>query len=462
MSLSLLLVFLQAAGTGQEPRWQDPSEVQRLDGLTDIYGPTQVFRTRSGHVGVVIYLQTDDQAQIALRISPGDRGPWIDAPLPAPWVRVLQVEGDEVELLGFQDNTPETLRSRVTLEGGRPRELWKKKFSPPKGWRLQDVAVDGHALRALLADEGDFTRLSFSQSTDDGATWTQPAIFGRTVHRGALHRSTELLRTEGAHHVVFLAEGGLVLQSSKDGGKTWTPSELKSAIPPDFGVPHSVVGMAEGRTIHLVVAAKVPKAAATILHVASRDDGATWEAAQPIMKGPIGGDLAPFYSLRGAGHLLAFTATDNDRARLQLSRDGGRTWTESDLREGIRGGTGLAATWVDPGGSLRTAMMVDQRKGRGAPANLQWVLLRVWDAPSAPPAPLEGEAREAALKMIQRLGDDDVAVREAAAAELRKLGAAAHLLFREELERTTDLHLKDSLRLLLPGPLRERWWAGSR
>jgi hypothetical protein len=458
MSLPLLFTLLLAAA--QDPGWREPSEVHRVDGMIDIYGPSEIFRTRNGHVGVVITAQDGNDAVSWLRVSQGDQGPWTEPTLPAPWGRLLQVQGDEVDVLTCDPQG--RIRLRLAWENGRPREVWRKKFSPPPdGRRLAQVLADGDTLLALLSDKDDFRRLSVARSTDGGASWSESTSLGRSVHRGSPRVSTDLLRTEtGVHAVVLDEAGGVHHHSTQDGGGTWAKKDLRPFLPADLGSADSIVGLALGGTLHLVMTFWEKKAREHVIHVASRDEGRTWEKARKILTGPIGGDLAPFYGLRGSGEVLAFTATDHQRARLLVSRDGGRAWKESDVRAGLRYGAGLAATWVDPEGTLRCALTVDLRSRTGLPLR-SFVLLRAWDQPVAPPAPLEGEAREAALRLIRRLGDDDPTVRAEAFAALRKLGGAAHPLLREEADRTDDAETKGSLKRLLPQPLREEWWAGS-
>lgn len=461
----VLLAILQGAAPDDSSggrRWLYPEEVMRFDAELDICGPTRVFRSKSGRTGVIIYRQ--DRAMNHVRIAePESPSTWTGPDQTVDSLEMVSLRGESALLLVTDGSYPSGSGEGGLLRMDLARPWDARRTRIREGVAPHDLIDRGSDLAVLLAGREDPLRYAASSSGDGGRTWTPPRPLFKVRNRGSPYRCTKILPTTRGHHLFFLSEsGGLGQVLSRDDGKTWTAEEKGPSIPPLFGTPDSVIGLATGRTLHLIATCWTSRAREIVLYLASTDQGRSWGEARLILKGPIGPDLAPFYHLAGSGKVLVFSCTDRREARFIASRDGGRTWHEEPVTQGIEGRTALACAWVAPDGAIVASFLADRTLNKTGVFRRSFILVRRFDrAPPVPDASAPGfERRLTAL--VARLGDADFRKREEATRELGRMTGIAPLL-RAHLEKSRDAEIRHRLRLVLSGlEVRPEWWSGDR
>jgi photosystem II stability/assembly factor-like uncharacterized protein len=175
------------------------------------------------------------------------------------------------------------------------------------------------------------------RSTDGGRTWTRVA-FGPGARLGRLAVSSD-----GDAYVVEERDGGAVVHRSTDGGATWTARPAPAGLDDGFPPLGALAADADGRVF--AFAERAPGDDGQVW--SSADGGATW-AASPFP--------ALFFSpVAAAGRLLAL---DQETGSVQVSGDGGMTWTPiavgpgrgTFLRQGPDGAVYAAFEDTDPNG----------------------------------------------------------------------------------------------------------------
>jgi photosystem II stability/assembly factor-like uncharacterized protein len=164
-------------------------------------------------------------------------------------------------------------------------------------------------------------------STDGGEHWTGVASFGRTE----------------PGHARFLSfadsKRGLIatpddLGFTQDGGATWT----KLALPKDAGMIAAVSSSDDAGALRLRVLDEDGKL------WESADAGKTWAAGKSPLKGSVFQSMTTAWAamrFHGAeGQLAAFVDEDaGPRGRVYRTHDGGKSWAEEAVPQGIKAGT---------------------------------------------------------------------------------------------------------------------------
>ena len=115
----------------------------------------------------------------------------------------------------------------------------------------------------------------------------------------------------------------LIVRRSADGGRTWS----SVALPDDYGGTTPVLAFADAVNGYLLCAALRGGGPSVVLR--TDDGGATWRTV-----GTPGSNLGSVFSASGPGVLWSGTQGDAgpvERPVLDVSRDGGRTWTDARL-----------------------------------------------------------------------------------------------------------------------------------
>jgi hypothetical protein len=308
-------------------------------------------------------------------------------------------------------------------------------------WGVDAAAHRGKLFAlSLLSESGRNLRVVVQSSADRGGTWSEPEELCRTGQRLSSTGSILALWDGGEklHAVVLQAlaeeggEAGPRHWTSADGGDTW---EGAAELPaPEEGA--KILGLravADGREAALLVAGGA-KLGAWLYR--SSDGGEGWAAPRrlddlPATKGR--GDPLMHCHLALGARLSAFgrgsvnikqhhdrktgrvTMSVTGRCRLTVSRDGGVTWREEPVAEGMAGAPFGPACAPREDGSL------DAILGWASKGVARMVLLHRRGLPQAPP-PRDQRTTALVAALITDLAHEDYRVRERAAAGLRELG----------------------------------------
>jgi hypothetical protein len=220
----------------------------------------------------------------------------------------------------------------VALHAGGSSAIAAAHGSPARGALNGDVVAfeedeDGHALALLnTVESGYIVRTEVFRSEDDGATW---ATVARFKDRLAM---TFLRAEDGTLHVVMAdrSRHTAVVRSSKDGGKTWLPEATIGGWIPAF------TSLAEDHDGRLIAAGKEhEKDSRRVRWVvfSSEDRGTTWRKVSPP---PVDDhdSVASSVAIDGDGSWMiagrAWSQEDRQVWRVQVTRDGGRSWTDEE------------------------------------------------------------------------------------------------------------------------------------
>jgi len=311
-----------------------------------------------------------------------------------------------------------------------------------------------------MASEGSGGGFQLSRSEDGGKSWSefQPIPGEFDTYRPYV---PVVVTSRGLHLFPVSSSGGMLHKLSVDKGRTWT-DEPAPALPGRKVRPTWALGTSNGKDIHLVTAAHQ-----NFYHVASRDEGRTWEKENFLARLDVDGI---FPQMTMAGDILAFSMLSptpgQAQAWLFLSRDGGRQWKREEFNAGVGGVSQYATLWAEADGTLWSAFTTSGiRPGVGR----EYILLREYAGLPAPATPLDEAARKRVALLIARLVDDAPREREAATASLLQLGEAATPLLQESMAASSDpeatLRIREILRKIEgSGPNSAEasdWWLGA-
>jgi hypothetical protein len=209
---------------------------------------------------------------------------------------------------------------------------------PSQAGSAPALAADGngtlHAMYAVPLNES--RGVYYTQSTDQGATWTDARlIFDAAAAGWAMVSDVQLVVDSANHlHATWMQSAlppattylGIYYARSLDGGQSWSEPAQISGV--DTGFP--VLAASAPNEIHIVWSGSLSDQT-QLWHQWSTDDGATWTKATPI----IGqSDVAPQADLAtdGAGALYLVgveQTTDASAALFYLRWDGG-LWTDRE------------------------------------------------------------------------------------------------------------------------------------
>jgi hypothetical protein len=232
-----------------------------------------------------------------------------------------------------------------------------------------------------------------ARSTDNGATWTAPAVLNNNAGSDSRDDLKALIATDGQGHWVVVwysnedlaGTGGqdfdIRVSRSEDNGETWTDvaslnttaaTDTRNDTEPQIitdGLGHWLAvwhsndpqNGSLGRDVEIFVAR-------------SMDNGATWTAPQPVNTNAatdVGDDVDPRIATDGRGHWVAVWASNENL--------GGVVDTEGDLLVARSADNG--ATWTSPEALNNNAAGdagIDERPRLAADAQGAWVV--VWES----------------------------------------------------------------------------------
>jgi hypothetical protein len=281
-------------------------------------------------------------------------------------------------------------------------------------------------------------RLLYCRSADGGRTWPkEPTVIAATTmgedysRLGSFQFSADQLGR-------FVAErtGPLLFYRSADAGRTWTKQtvQLRDELPAAARrLPLASVGFKAG--IGLVYLGVDPAGRdGRYYFTRSADRGGTWQAASAISDPVKVDDPAIFARAAASGQRVAMSFVETTgqwtqgemRCRLVVSQDGGRTWRPEPLEKHYNGVALFSALGSAPGEDrllFATAICIDPQTNARNYLVVQELSTRARRA--ARPADLGQEDRKTIAGLIERLGDEELAVREAATRKLATFGLAA-------------------------------------
>ncbi len=193
------------------------------------------------------------------------------------------------------------------------------------------------------------SRIVFTRSTDGGATWSQPIEIDR--HRGfprddngALEGFSAAVTSDGAVHAVWSDGDGVLLTTSRDGGRTFSrPKMIQKTAPSMFAV-NAVerangfpVIAAAGHTLYLGWT-DYRNGDLDVFCSSSRDKGRHWSAPVRVSTDPVHNGAEQFFPWMaadpstGAVYFAFYDRRFDPQNRKQIfvlarSTDGGKTFT---------------------------------------------------------------------------------------------------------------------------------------
>jgi len=426
-----------------ERRWQLPVEISRNaeDLNLAVVGSQELVRTPSG---AAVYI-TD----FRMWVSRDGKAPWTKIELGGWHPSAPLVEGNTVSFLitsPWSYVTVDIPRAEIVSKVRLPRGFVSKQWTTY-------LAASGADRYAVLCGLGG--PIQFFRSDDGGKTWPEPREIGRTGDNQMIHHNPAFLSVPGALWMFFVDESRRIqCRRSVDRGETWTAHE-GPGVPTASGAPSILRAAAIGKTVHLVCQTDQRH----VLHFSSADDGRAWSPGTLLLIEASDGFGPDSRTILGAaGGRLLVSGIYGKAPR--LSDDGGRTWTELDAFEGIRGTPTLTPACLGENGSVSFAPQVNLD-------NRVFFLFREWiEEPRV--SALDAAGRRAAESSIAHLSDDDIQARDQALRGLVALGAPALPTLRQAAARAEDPERKARLReairrieLAWPDAQVPPWWKGA-
>ena len=216
-------------------------------------------------------------------------------------------------------------------------------------------AFHGNLYVAWINWELDRSLILFSRSTDHGKTWSKPLRLSTKAglprdDNGGLVAPIGVVGPDGTMYVIWNDLNSIVFTTSRDGGKTFTPSRsVVSVAPPYFGGATGIPGLVramgfpqiglDGRSGALYVSwSDFRNGDVDVFFSRSVDHGRTWSAAARVSSDPIHNGKDQFLQwlavdpVRGDIYIQFYDRRDDPKDRrtavtLARSTDGGQHFT---------------------------------------------------------------------------------------------------------------------------------------
>lgn len=417
-------------------RWQLPFEIARYEHISL---PIELFKTSRGTVGATTLVFSGswggfNASLVLYRAGRKTRDiQFPDDEIPSS----ARVDGESAALFLCGRNGI-TFR-RIDMDSGAQSDVVELKGDfPHEDARSSLTVLDSVMMGLFVFSSG---KVFVARSEDNGKTWSEAReLLTIVMKEEPVGFSTQVV--VGEETVCFMgldaSTRGLALLVTEDRGKNWKRAAVPR-FPEGSGVPVAISGAGSGRTIQAVFQMDSGR----ILHAASRDSGLTWTDPKPIAETPI--TIFQVLHLRARDSTLAVSFTEarseeSIRARLIVSRDEGRSWSEEPVAEGIGWRSVSGGVWIEPDGDLLALLSVFLPE----PGNESFLLLRRLDSLPATPAATREIANDVE-KALEKLGDDRPAEREEATRSLVGLGRPGLPLLLKELEGATDPEIRSRL-----------------
>jgi hypothetical protein len=334
--------------------WHLPVEVMASEAERPTMAPwpLEVFEADDGTQGYFIFSK-NRTLQFRLRKLDGS---WqvIDYPRSLPSSVTQQTKLGLFLTTGLEDNYGRIYYNEVNLWDGSKHRVTDipKGSAPSDGLLFPRLVVDGDDRHALsLHWEG---HIVFATSADSGAKWTPLKV----IARNSLEKDQicpPLIASRRGLHVVHVAGGGVLTQiMSDDNGANWKLAKAQPNWDDRFGEAMLTNGYGVRDVIHICT---VTKEGNWIFH-ASNDAGASWSDGVQIAscKPSL---YSSMFHVRGNGKatVLCYTEPGDHKkhahvAHFLATNDGGKTWSEMPVVDGVRGDTGRPIVHVNHRGRM--------------------------------------------------------------------------------------------------------------
>ena len=400
--------------------WQLPIEAMaaRADRPTQAPWAFEVFEAEHGTQGYFIFSK---QRKLHLRLRTLD-GQWHQADLPSALPSAVTQRTKyglfltaslEDEVIRYHEwNLWDNSEHRVT-------EIPNGTVSV-EGLMFPCMVVDGDSRHALCVSVGGL--VVFATSSNGGVDWTPLEVIARNA-RDKDQICPPLMATSSGLHVVHVAQDGMLTHIiSDDRGANWGPAKAQPDWQEQFGEALTTNGYSTRDVMHICT---VTKSGKWIFH-ASNDAGASWTdgveiaACKPSMYSSI-------FQVRGNGKttVLCYTEPGDKhrharRARFLRTSDGGKTWGDLPVVEGVKADTGRPIIYVSHRGRILSAFVKGPAEGDDDDKDY-YVLLRGL-APIDKSQAMGGAQRVHAMKLVQDLLGADAARQASAKEALAAMG----------------------------------------
>jgi hypothetical protein len=180
-------------------------------------------------------------------------------------------------------------------------------------------------------------RISMVRSSDDGRSWSAPAV---VVDGPRDERDPNIVETARGTLLVSFFESdpsrsptsqGVFVMRSSDGGKTWSPPAVVATTLQGAATSAKIVQLENGDLLIPIYGGRGGSQDAVASVARSSDDGRTWspESEATIAATPGVSFVEPAVASLGGGRLLAMVRTEGGERNAfeSYSLDGGRTWS---------------------------------------------------------------------------------------------------------------------------------------
>ena len=398
--------------------WHLPIEVLALGGSRPPW-PLEAFETDDGTRGLFVFAK---RRETQLRLGGKENAGWKDLSFPMGLPSPIVLNGKFGAFLLGDLRDKRVRYHEVNIWDAKKLTQTDIEGPMPSNPMFSRLLVDARNRYALVGCERG--QLLFSRSRDGGKTWTKLVGMGVNLIKDD-QLCPPLMKTSIGLHVVHVAESGTLTHLlSKDEGKTWKQTKGQPRVADKFGAPMLVAGYGSRDDLHICC---VTKSGAMVFH-SSNDAGATWSNGVQVASNRLS-DLASFFQLRGNGKVtvLCFTEPGKSgmharRAHFFVTRDGGKTWAEAPVTEGVRGDTGRTCIFVNHRGRMLAAFSAGPKEGDEGKHH---VLLRGYAGIGNSGKPMDKAKRAKATRLVRELSSDSVEAQDGATKELTAMGAIA-------------------------------------